>query len=55
MEPSQKPSRIRIEAPAPVMLTPEEAPSQKLSFFYVLLLLLTYLFSGVGVYLSFLA
>ncbi len=55
MEPSPKPSRIRIEAPAPGRLTPEEIRPEKLSFFYLLLLFLTYLFSGVGVYLSFLA
>lgn len=55
MEPAKKEPRIRIEAPPPQMPGVPAARPEALPGFYTFLLILTYLFSGVSLYLSFAA
>ena len=55
MEPAKKESRIRIEAPSPEAPGIPAARPEGLGGFYTFLLILTYLFSGVSLYLSFVA
>lgn len=55
MEQSPKEIRIRIEAPQPSLAEPliQKQGMKALSKFYYLLLFLTFVFSGLGLYFSF--